>query len=255
MRIWDKCFNELPDIILYFDRNGRISKANNAAEKTLCNESRPVLNGLTCSEVIHDVIVPESGCPICKFSVQRVATEWAGHAKGLDARYHVTAIPGDTKDDGGIFFARRLPPLLSSDNNSSSLSQIDQKKVRAIVAEGLMRALESVEMGIHVVDLDTYEILWANEFKKRQFGRNIEGRGCHLALSNEGGPCCDCTNDKLVVDGVIQQAITIVRHDSLADDECLFVNKASEWPDGRFVKVEFVADLFGRKKSETDDKS
>jgi hypothetical protein len=250
MKLWDKCFNELPDIILQFDRNGRVIKSNNAAEKTLCNESRAVLNGLTCREIIHNVIVPESGCPICKLLVQRTASEWIGQAKGLDARYHVTAIPGNTKDDGGMFFARRLPPLLSSDTTASSLSMIDQKKVRAIIAEGLLRALENIEMGIHVIDLDSYEILWANEFKKRQFGRHIVGQGCHHAISETGVPCADCTNDKLVIDGVIQQAVSIVRLDPLANDECLFINKASEWPDGRFVKIEFVADLFGRNQKD-----
>ena len=248
MKIWDRCFNELPDIIIEFDRNSRVSRANKSAQRQLCSEVRPVLNGLTCDELIHKTMIPKSGCPVCKLKTQRIASEWTGYCEGLKGRYHISTIPGETSEDGGTVFARRIPEgfahhipegsVSSDDENNDSTSE------RQKTAEGMLRILEDIEIGIHVIDLDSYEIIWANDIKQRQFSRNIKGQPCFAALSSLDSPCDHCVNDKLIDNGVILQAVNVVRHDPLADDKCLFINKAAQWPDGRFVKIEFVADLF-----------
>ena len=106
------------------------------------------------------------------------------------------------------------------------------------------RALNRLDLAVHVIDLNSHEILWANELKKRQFGRDIVGMKCYEAIEKSSAVCPSCPNGELVKDGVIQQAKVWLQRDALSGDLCLFVNKAFEWPDGRMAKLEMVADIF-----------
>ena len=49
----------------------------------------------------------------------------------------------------------------------------------------------------YIADIDTHELLWANNITKKLFGKDIIGKKCYEALQNTDTPCDFCTNTKL----------------------------------------------------------
>ncbi len=272
MERWNEAFDILPDIILLFDRNWRVDRANNQAEEHFNTTVRDNILGLTCEELLHDKIVPAHACPVCRQKVQRKPTTWTGRAESLGGRYHITVTPASEAIGGGVLIARHLVPTGSAGLSTSQKIQLkpkakkkatlkaaaeaasaassgeadvnDDLTAEEMISHGILEALDQTEIAAHVIDLQTFEILWANQLKQRQFGRDIVGRKCYEAIQKNTTSCQGCRNDELVRDGVIQQAISWLQRDSLSNDLCLFVNKAFLWPDGRLAKLEIVTDIF-----------
>ena len=253
MERWNEAFDILPDIILLFDRNWRVDRANRRAEDHFNTPTRNTLLGLTCIELLHDEVIPANACPVCQLQQQRRPTSWTGRSKALDGRYHITVSPASEEIGGGVLIARHLVPSGGLGSPSSTESQKiqlrDLKEHKDLtdaemVSHGVLEALDNTEVAAHIIDMQTYEILWANKLKKRQFGHDIVGRRCYEAIQQNSTSCEGCKNDELIKDGVIQQAITWLQRDSLSNDLCLFVNKAFRWPDGRMAKLEVVTDIY-----------
>lgn len=60
--------------------------------------------------------------------------------------------------------------------------------------------LEAVEELIYVVDMENYDLLYANDAMRKAFGitrADLKGRKCYEIISSFSSPCDFCTNDKL----------------------------------------------------------
>ncbi len=58
--------------------------------------------------------------------------------------------------------------------------------------------LNSLDAAVYVADMETYEILFMNDYGKAHWGDPV-GKPCWQVLQKEqAGPCAFCTNDKLV---------------------------------------------------------
>jgi PAS domain S-box-containing protein len=115
----------------------------------------------------------------------------------------------------------------------------------------LLTVLNSIEAFIYVVDMDTYELLFINEYAAKISG-DISGKKCWQAIQvGQTGPCDFCTNDKLLdavgqPTGVYQWEFKNTKSGRWY--ECR--DTALQWTDGRIVRLEMATDITDRKQME-----
>lgn len=117
----------------------------------------------------------------------------------------------------------------------------------------LRLVLDSLPALIYVADMETYEILFINEFGRESFG-SVAGQLCYRSLQNGiDDPCSFCTNDRLL-DG---------EGNSVGVVEWEFVNTSNgrwysirdlaiPWLDGRMVRLEIALDVTEKKRIEKE---
>ena len=118
-------------------------------------------------------------------------------------------------------------------------------------AELLRTILNGVDAGIYVADMQTYELLFVNDFFKQIFG-DIVGKTCWQVLQrDQTGPCAFCTNPQLVDERGEPTGLVVWQHHNLLVDRWYSVHdRAIRWRDGRVVRLEIAADITGRHAAE-----
>ena len=119
-------------------------------------------------------------------------------------------------------------------------------------SRALFRAvLDSLDAGVYVVDMDSYEILLINEYTRRAFG-DVTGEICWKTLQKgQDGPCPFCTNARLLTpDGEPAGVITWEFCNTVTEGWYECHDMAIPWPDGRLVRLEIVTDIGERKRAE-----
>jgi PAS domain S-box-containing protein len=115
----------------------------------------------------------------------------------------------------------------------------------------LLTILNSINALIYVADMDTYEILFANQLLNDTHG-DIEGEKCWSSLQKgQTGPCDFCTNHKLLDNegkptGFYRWEFQNTRTGRWY--ECQDV--AIKWIDDRTVRLEIAIDITERKQAE-----
>lgn len=104
---------------------------------------------------------------------------------------------------------------------------------------------DSLHAIVYVVDFDTYEVLYLNQFGENLAGTsNWQGKTCFELLQNgQREPCDFCTNDRLVVNGKIQPPYTWEFRNTRNQRWYQAVDKAIHWSDGRLVRLEVAIDI------------
>jgi signal transduction histidine kinase/HAMP domain-containing protein len=117
--------------------------------------------------------------------------------------------------------------------------------------EKILTILNCLDAIVYVTDMDTNEVLFANNYLQKIFG-NIEGQICWQALQNEHeGPCSFCTN-KLLLSPNGKPAPTYVweHYNKKANQWFECRDTAISWYDGRLVRLEIANDITVRKEIE-----
>ncbi|MBP1748986.1 MAG: multi-sensor signal transduction histidine kinase [Deltaproteobacteria bacterium] len=112
--------------------------------------------------------------------------------------------------------------------------------------------LNSIDAAVYVADMDSYEILFANEFMKQIFG-DITGQVCWKAIQkDQAGPCPFCTNSRLLTtpQGEPAGPITWEFNNALTGDWVECHDRAIRWLDGRIVRIEVATGINTRKRAE-----
>lgn len=111
--------------------------------------------------------------------------------------------------------------------------------------------LDSLDAVVYVADMDTYEVLFINEYGKRQFG-DIVGKICWQSLqSGQEGPCPFCPNKYLLNDdGNPGDVYTWEFQNTVTGKWTHIIDRAIVWADGRIVRLEIATDISDRKKEE-----
>jgi PAS domain S-box-containing protein len=117
--------------------------------------------------------------------------------------------------------------------------------------ERFTTVLNSMEAMIYVVDMQTYEILFANLFMEKRFGNQITDTPCWYAFEKgQTAPCVFCNNNQLV-DARGEPAGTITREFQNSAGYWFYTQeRAIHWTDGRLVRLEVVTDITRRKQIE-----
>ena len=117
--------------------------------------------------------------------------------------------------------------------------------------ERFLKVLDSIDATIYVADMDTYEILFMNQYMIESFGRDMTGEICWDVFRGETGPCGHCTNDQLVDDqGNTAGARVWDGRNPLTGKWYINYDRAIEWIDGRVVRLQIATDITRIKEME-----
>lgn len=113
--------------------------------------------------------------------------------------------------------------------------------------------VDSLDAGVYVADMETYELLFINRYLRERWG-NIAGEICWKKLQpNQIGPCSFCSNKKLVNGDGNPSGIYLWENQNPFNNrwyECR--DQAIKWVDGRIVRLEVATDITDRKKIEEE---
>lgn len=119
-------------------------------------------------------------------------------------------------------------------NNSLSKTFVnDGNFIRHIVNE--------MDEIVYVIDPDTYDLLYLNDFGKRIFDiESLEGLKCYQAFQKQNHPCPFCNNDNLTFDHFFIWELPVNDHHYLIRDKLI------TW-EGRVLKLAIANDIFQRE--------
>lgn len=111
--------------------------------------------------------------------------------------------------------------------------------------------MDSMNALVYVADMNTYELLFINEYWKNIFG-DIVGKICWKTLQKgQENPCDFCTNMYLLdKDGNPGDVYTWEFQNTVTKKWFFIFDRAIRWSDGRIVRLEIATDISDRKQAE-----
>ncbi len=104
---------------------------------------------------------------------------------------------------------------------------------------------------VYVADMKTYEVLYMNRYGAAVFGEEWQGKPCYeLFQAEQQGPCEFCTNNRLIVNGEPQSAVTSEHQNTRNKKWYQWTDRAIEWTDGRLVRLQIAVDITEIKEME-----
>ena len=128
---------------------------------------------------------------------------------------------------------------------------ISQKTLRENEARFRL-LMDSLDAFVYVADMNTYEVLFINEYGKKILG-DITGKICWQNLQKgQSGPCPFCTN-KYLLDGDARpgEIYTWEFQNTVTGNWYYIHDRAIKWVDDRIVRLEIATDISERKLAET----
>jgi PAS domain S-box-containing protein len=119
--------------------------------------------------------------------------------------------------------------------------------------ERFQSVLDSIDALIYVADMESYEILFLNQYGKEIFG-DVGGKICWQCLQSEQTePCEFCTNDRLLdAEGKPTGTYMWEFQNTVSGHWFECRAQAIRWSDGRWVRMEIATDVTERKKAESE---
>ena len=142
--------------------------------------------------------------------------------------------------------------LLQSAAGAISLT-MEKQRVENELKESNKRfaaVMNSIESVIYVVDMNSYEVLFLNEFSKKIFG-DVEGKACWQYIqTGQSNPCKFCTNKHLIKDGKTTGIYRWEYKNTVNQRWYQIHDQAIKWIDGRIVKLVIATDIDELKRTE-----
>ena len=115
--------------------------------------------------------------------------------------------------------------------------------------ELLSAIVGTIEGIIFVVDFETHEILYANDYLRNLFGFDPVGKQCHqLIHSSEDKPCMFCNTQRLLSDSDQPLEPYQWEYQNPFNKKWYRAkDQAIRWSDGRYVKLEIAIDITEQK--------
>ncbi|OKY75090.1 MAG: hypothetical protein BM485_10370 [Desulfobulbaceae bacterium DB1] len=113
--------------------------------------------------------------------------------------------------------------------------------------------VDSLEALVYVADMETYELLFINEYGRQVWG-DVTGKICWQALQvGQNGPCSFCTNEKLLdAEGNSTGTCVTLIHNTATREWYECRDQAIQWTDGRMVRMEIAINITRRKAAEDE---
>jgi len=144
-----------------------------------------------------------------------------------------------------------VPCLVISARDISELKKAEDEARKS--REQLRAVLDSLDAIVYVADMQTYEVLFANQYARENIG-DIEGKICWQAIQQgQSGPCEFCTNGKLLrADGSICEPYRWEFQNTVNKRWYFIIDRAIQWVDDRVVRLEIATDITDRKNAEIE---
>lgn len=112
----------------------------------------------------------------------------------------------------------------------------------------LLAVFDSLDAGVYVADMDTYEVLFLNKYLRDIFG-DVDGEICwQVFQQDQNGPCNFCTNDKLLDAEGNPNGVQIWEYQNQTTGKWYDIrDRAIRWVDGHMVRMEIATDITARK--------
>lgn len=140
--------------------------------------------------------------------------------------------------------------LIAVVRDISERKRAEEEKNNAIAR--FQTLVDSLDALVYVADMQTHELLFINQYGKKDLKDDVTGQICWQALqTNQNSPCPFCTNDRLIgPDG--QPAATLVWEfqNTISHEWYECRDQAIPWTDGRLVRLEIAINITARKKAE-----
>ena len=125
-----------------------------------------------------------------------------------------------------------------------------EEKVKA-THQRLLAVFDGINALIYAADMETYEILFINQYGRSIWG-DIEGDKCWRTIqSDQSAPCDFCTNRRLVDAEGNPTGVYRWEHQNMKNGrwyDCQ--DSAIKWIDGRTVRLEIAVDITDRRNME-----
>ncbi len=113
--------------------------------------------------------------------------------------------------------------------------------------------IDALDAIVYVSDLDTYEVLYINQYTRDLFG-DIVGKICWKTIqSGQTGPCQFCTNNRLIASSGSPNDSYVWEFQNTKTNlwfQCR--DRAIPWTDGRLVRLEIATDITVLKRYEEE---
>ena len=117
--------------------------------------------------------------------------------------------------------------------------------------ERMLVLLDSIPAEIFVSDMKTYEILFANEHMRENYGKELIGSNCYEVFRHEENPCPICPYDQLLdEDGQPVDKYIWEGQNPISKKWYVNYDRAVPWMDGHLVHVQIALDITERKAAE-----
>lgn len=126
------------------------------------------------------------------------------------------------------------------------------------IAEGLLKTerdqflslLNDIGEVIYVSDIQSYELLFANDKLKEISSENVVGKKCYSVLQGKNTPCEFCTNNRIF--GTENKVYRWEYFNPKINRYFYIIDKAIKWIDGRDARFELAIDITNLKKAEQE---
>ena len=169
------------------------------------------------------------------------------------------------QDSRGWRHKKKDGSIISVEIFSYSLSVFGEKKTRLVTVkdvteqtsvqdalnterEQLLSIFGSIDEAIYVADMDTHEILYANEATKKIFGSHLIGKKCYHVLQGNSVPCSFCTNK--IIKEMNYRPYFWESYNPVADRTYQIIDRVIKWTDGQDVRFELAVDITAKKEAE-----
>jgi PAS domain S-box-containing protein len=117
--------------------------------------------------------------------------------------------------------------------------------------ERFAAVMNSMEAIMYVADMETYEVLFVNQYTRDLFG-DIEGQICWQALQEgQTGPCDFCTNPLLLDERGEPTGVQTWDFQNTRTGHWYHIqDRAIRWIDGHWVRLEVATDITAHKRME-----
>ena len=110
--------------------------------------------------------------------------------------------------------------------------------------------LDGMGIAVYVADMETYEILHANQEMVQLFGKPLTGGICYQEIQGRNAPCPFCTND--IIKALDGQVYRWEFDNPIINRHALLMDRVIPWRDGRKVRLEACLDISERRRVERE---
>ncbi|MCP3898377.1 MAG: response regulator, partial [Desulfobacteraceae bacterium] len=156
----------------------------------------------------------------------------------------------------GACIAYRQNEKMAQLINQLKIENEERRKAEKALRESyelFKTVMDSIDATIYVADMDTYEIIFANQHMQKSFGNKLEGEICYRIFRNKDYPCANCSNTKLVDSSGKSLGVYTWEGQSIISKKW-YINfdRAIKWIDGRLVRLQIATDITKLKQMEEE---